>query len=210
MSSKAGMAGGTTEGIRWPVLYDLLVLVLTRGRDGAFREALLDLADLAPEHHVLDVGCGTGSLAIAASRRLGPGSVFGTDVSEPMLARARGKARRRGRNVAFRKADACDLPFETDSFDRVLMTTVLHMVPPSRRADCIGEMARVLRPGGRALIVDYGGPLDERRSMAARHGRHGAFDLYELREAMTASGFASVKAGPLGWLDLHYLLATAA
>lgn len=149
MSSKAGMAGGTTEGIRWPVLYDLLVLVLTRGRDGAFREALLDLADLAPEHHVLDVGCGTGSLAISASRRLGGGSVFGTDVSESMLARARGKARRRGRNVAFRKADACDLPFETDSFDRVLMTTVLHMVAPSRRADCIDEMARAeaRRPG---------------------------------------------------------------
>lgn len=210
MSSRQELAGGATEGLRWPLFYDLLVLVLTRGRDRAFREALLDLAELAPEHHVLDVGCGTGSLAISASRRLGPGSVSGTDISEPMLARARAKARRKGRDIAFRQVDACDLPFETDSFDRVLMTTVLHMVPASRRPDCIGEMARVLRSGGRALIVDYGGPLHERRSMAARHGRHGAFDLYALGQTMPASGFTAVETGALGWLDLHYVLATAA
>src|SRR5258708_37065863 len=97
--AKAGSsaAGGTeaNRGIGFPRLYDLLLLILTRGRDRAYREDLLDLAGVAPGHHVLDIGCGTGTQAIATWRRSQPGgSVVGVDISEKMRATARLNARR--------------------------------------------------------------------------------------------------------------------
>ena len=85
----------TGQGFDRPRLYDLMVLLLTRGRDRAYREELLDLVAASTGDHVLDIGCGTGTLAISAWRRVRPaGSVTGTDISEPMLAAARRKARR--------------------------------------------------------------------------------------------------------------------
>jgi SAM-dependent methyltransferase len=89
------------------------------------------------------------------------------------------------------------------------MTTVMHMVPVGLRAASLEEMARVLKPGGRALLVDYGGPLEAREAMSARHGPHGDFDLYPLKEPMRNAGFENVEAGPTGWLDLHFLRGTA-
>src|SRR5919109_324212 len=154
------IAAGPEEnrGIGFPRLYDLLLLVLTRGRDRAYRENLLDLAKVAPGQRVLDVGCGTGTQAIAAWRRTQPGgTVTGVDISEKMLAAARRKARRACLDIPFHRADAAELPFEEGSFDVVTITTVLHMVPEGRRRLCLREVARVLRPGGRLLVIDYAG-----------------------------------------------------
>ena len=81
------------------------------------------------------------------------------------------------------------------------------MVPETARRRVIGEMARVLKPGGRVLLVDFGGPLAERTGFSASHGRHGAFDLYDLRADMADAGFGHIEARPLGWLDLHFLRA---
>jgi ubiquinone/menaquinone biosynthesis C-methylase UbiE len=199
-----------SRGLRWPRFYDLMVLVLTRGRDRVYREKLLDLAGIGPGDNVLDIGSGTGTLAISAWRRVRPtGSVTGTDISKPMLAAARRKSRRAGAEIAFMEADATSLPFADASFDVVLMTTVMHMVPTAGRPKVLGEMARVLKPGGRALLVDYGGPLEARRKMSARHGAHGSFDLYGLEEDMKEAGFSNVRAGPTGWLDLHFLCGEA-
>ena len=63
---------GLSHGIGFPRHYDLLLLILTRGRERAYREDVLDLAGVAPDHHVLDIGCGTGTQAIAAWRRSQP------------------------------------------------------------------------------------------------------------------------------------------
>jgi ubiquinone/menaquinone biosynthesis C-methylase UbiE len=80
--------------------YDLLIWLLTLGRERRFREMLLDHARLQPGESVLDVGCGTGTLAIAAKRRVGPeGSVVGIDASQAMIARAIRKARKAGVDV---------------------------------------------------------------------------------------------------------------
>ena len=205
-------AGGGTEanrGIGFPCLYDLLLLILTRGRDRAYREDLLDLAGVAAGHCVLDIGCGTGTQAIAAWRRSKPGgSVVGVDISQKMLAAARRKARRAGLDVAFHHADVARLPFEDDRFDVVTITTVMHMVPQGRRRLGLREAARVLRRGGRLLLIDYASDPEDRRHWMAKHGPHRLFDLHSLRDPLSEEGFGKIEGGPLDWLSLHFLRGT--
>ena len=82
--------------------YDLLVWLLTHGRTRAFRTRMVNLARLEPGESVLDVGCGTGNLAIAAKRHVGEqGRVFGIDASPEMIARATSN-RERGIDVSFK------------------------------------------------------------------------------------------------------------
>lgn len=197
------------RGIDFPRVYDLLVLLLTRGRDRAYREDLLNLASVAPGDRVLDIGCGTGTQAIATWRRTQPGgSVVGVDISRNMLAVACGKARRAGFDIAFQHADAAQLPFEDDRFDVVTITTVLHMVPESRHRLSLREASRVLRRGGRLLLIDYAGDPGHRSHWTAKHGAHGRFDLHSLRDPLSEEGFVEIDGGPLDWLSLHFLRGT--
>lgn len=197
------------RGIDFPRIYDLLVLFLTRGRDRTYREDLLDLANIAPGDRVLDIGCGTGTQAIATWRRTQPGgSVVGVDISPNMLAVASGKARRAGFDIAFQHADAAQLPFDDDQFDVVTITTVMHMVPEGRRRQSLREASRVLRRGGRLLLIDYAGDPGHRSHWTAKHGAHGRFDLHSLRDPMSEEGFEEIDGGPLDWLSVHFLRGT--
>lgn len=198
-----------SHGIRFPRLYDLLLFILTGGRDHAYRKDVLDLAGIVPGHDILDVGCGTGTQAIETVRRTGPsGSVVGVDVSPNMLAAAQRKARRHGLSITFQQADAAALPFDDSRFDVVTITTVLHMVPPSRHQQCLREASRVLRCGGRLLLIDYAGALEDRRNFVSKLGPHRHFDLYGLRDSLSEVGFEQIDTGPLAWLDLHFLRGT--
>src|SRR5205085_3655875 len=101
--------------------YDLLAWLLTLGRERALRERLVDIARLTPGETVLDVGCGTGSLAVAAKRRVGPaGSVRGVDASPEMIAQARTKAVKGGLDITFDVARAEALPLPDPSVDIAL------------------------------------------------------------------------------------------
>src|SRR5262247_4792527 len=98
--------------------YDLLIWLITCGRERAFREKMLRLAHLEPGESVLDLGCGTGSLAIVAKRHVGPtGTVYGVDASPEMIARAEKKARKAGVEIGLRNAVAQALPFPDAHFD---------------------------------------------------------------------------------------------
>src|SRR5262245_56295978 len=113
----------TTTGrvLHWAARYDLLVWLLTHGRDRAFREQLVSLAGLAPGESVLDIGCGTGSLAIVAKREVGAtGKVVGIDPSSEMIARAKAKSAKVGLDIEFKNAVAEALPFPDAQFDTVL------------------------------------------------------------------------------------------
>src|SRR5262249_6889416 len=139
--------------------YDILIWLVTLGRERAFREKMLRLAHLEPGESVLDVGCGTGTLAIAAKRQVGTaGTVHGVDASPEMIARAEKKARKAGVKVAFKNAFAQSLPFPDAKFDVVLSTVMLHHLPQTARQELAIEIRRVLRPGGRVLAIDFGGP----------------------------------------------------
>lgn len=209
--------GGVTRGADGMVLhsaaaYDLLAWLATRGRERDFRERMLRLAHLEPGESVLDVGCGTGTLAIAAKRRAGPaGAVCGIDASPEMIARAGKKARKAGVEVVLQTALAQALPFPDGQFDVVTATIMLHHLPPKARQQCAREMRRVLKPGGRVLAVDFGGAARERRSLLDHlHRRHGHVNLPDLIALLGEAGLKSMESGAVGIRDLNFALATSA
>jgi SAM-dependent methyltransferase len=113
------------------------------------RRATREILALKPGERVLDVGSGPGFLAAEMAEDVGPdGSVVGVDPSDSMLALARGQAA----NVEFRAGGAGDLPVADGSFDVVVSTQVLEYVEDI--AGALAEARRVLRPGGRLMVLD--------------------------------------------------------
>jgi arsenite methyltransferase len=120
----------------------------------AQRRGVRQALGLRPGERVLDVGVGPGLLAAEMAAEVGPGGrVCGVDVSEPMLALARGRATAPGAApVELRRADATRLPYPAASFDAAVSTQVLEYVADVPGA--LAELHRVLRPGGRVLVLD--------------------------------------------------------
>ena len=190
--------------------YDLMVWLLMLGREGAFREKVLRLARLEPGESVLDVGCGTGTLAIAAKRHVWPtGTVYGIDASPEMLARASNKARKAGVEVFFKNGLAQALPFPNAQFDAVLSSVMLHHLPRKARLECACEMRRVLKPRGRVLVVDFGGAGEEKKGFLAHFHRHGYVKLRDIIGTLSEAGLNIAESGAVGLRDLHFVLAMA-
>lgn len=152
---------------RWRVfsrVYDP-VLALTM-REGRFRAAMLDRVDIAllQGGSVLDVGCGTGTFAIAFAARRPDVRVTGIDGDEEILARARAKAGADA--VEWQEGMAGELPFADDSVDVVTMSLVLHHLMPAQKREALAEIRRVLKPGGSFHIADWGPPHDPVMSAA--------------------------------------------
>ena len=188
--------------------YDVLAWLLTLGRERRFRERLTELARLQPGAAVLDVGCGTGTLAIVAKKRVGnSGTVIGIDASREMIERARRKARRAGVDVRFDSAIVEALPFPDASFDVVFSTLMLHHLPRAAREQCAHEMQRVLRPGGRVLAVDFVTPARERKGLLSRLHRHGSMALRDIVELLSGAGLRVEEFGAVGVSDLHFVSA---
>jgi ubiquinone/menaquinone biosynthesis C-methylase UbiE len=180
--------------------YDALVWVLTLGRERRFRRRLVELARIGAGESVLDVGCGTGTLAIVARERVGAaGRVGGVDPSPEMLARARRKAARAGADVRFDIASVDALPHPDGSFDAVVSSLMLHHLSDESRRRGMAEIARVLKPGGRFFALDVGGGAPGRRhGFLHRLNRHGEFDLEAVTPLLEAAGLRVVERGPLG------------
>ena len=193
-----------------PRIYDLQVWLATHGREQDLRETILRVARLTPGEAMLDVGCGTGTLATAARPRLGPaGEVIGLDASPEMIDSARHKARRAGVLVTFETGPAQALPFPDGRFDLVTCTLVLHHLPRRDREACLGEMRRVLKPGGRALIVDFATSSKQQGGLLHRLHRHGRVKPADILDLVARAGLRRAEDGPLPFRDLYYVLASA-
>ncbi len=165
-----GASAQETRGFvwNWARRYDLLLGVVTLGREEAFRQRIADLARLQPGEIVLDVGCGTGTLAMVARQRVGEtGRVSGIDPSPQMIARANRKAERVGPAIDFQVGVIEQLSFPDQSFDVVLSTFMMHHLPDDLKRRGLGEIARVLKPGGRLLVLDMKGPVGPWKSNIA-------------------------------------------
>lgn len=203
-----GSTGATLHSARF---YDWLASAYTLGREAQLRERTLNVAGVVAGEKVLDVGCGTGTLALAAKRRVGAsGSVRGIDASEEMIDRARAKSARRRLAVTFEVAAAQSLPFADAAFDVVLCSLAVHHLPEDARAGALAEMRRVLKPEGRALIVEFSrerGVWALLHPVALLHARRSPRILDEAEALMKRAGFATVATGPLGFGGLGYALA---
>ena len=138
--------------------YDTACRLYGLGRN--FRAETLRHAALKPGERFLDVGCGTGVLTRMAAEIVGAsGLALGIDPAPRMIAVARKNAAG-GSRAEFRLAAIERLPFESGSFDVAVASLMLHHLPPDLKLDGLGEVYRVLRPGGRLIVVDLDRPAN--------------------------------------------------
>jgi ubiquinone/menaquinone biosynthesis C-methylase UbiE len=179
-------------GWRYDLLEWIFDALVFRGKLRALRERAADLAELRPRDHVLDVGCGTGTLALIALARVGPGGrVVGIDPGRDQIARARAKAARHHLAPTFEVGTVEHLPFESQTFDVALSTIMLHHLPPDLRRQGLVEVVRVLKPAGRLVVADFR-EARARSSGSPRWGlRHGG--VRDLPELVAAAGMAEIR-----------------
>jgi ubiquinone/menaquinone biosynthesis C-methylase UbiE len=138
--------------------YDPVVAVTSR--EGAFKRRLLEHARIKDGEAVLDIACGTGTLAIDIKKANPKAKVSALDGDRAILQRARGKAKDAGVKIEFQRGLSNELPYDGRSFDVVVTTLFFHHLTDEAKADTAEEIRRVLRLGGRVLIADWGRPQD--------------------------------------------------
>jgi len=188
-------AGRVLHGARW---YDLFGRVISLGRDKAIREKLIQLAAPARGEKVLDVGCGTGTLAIALKSSVGTGEVHGIDASPEMIEVAKEKAAKAGSDIDFQVALIEAIPFPDATFDLVTISLMLHHLPDDLKRTGLDEIRRVLKPGGRFMAMDFAAhshsPLGHLLSICG-HSR-GESTVDKLTPMLKDAGFSGVEGIP--------------
>jgi ubiquinone/menaquinone biosynthesis C-methylase UbiE len=180
--------------------YDSYMRTMTLGRERALRDLTVSLAGVKPGDAVLEVGCGTGTLTLAAKRRAGPtGKVYGIDIIPTMIELSQRKAAQANLDVTFQAGGIDDIPFPASQFDVVMCSFMIFHMSDGVRRKGIAEIYRVLKPGGRWLALDLALPAQPvQRAIAQRLlGGMLEHDLRELLPLMTAAGFADVEVAPV-------------
>jgi len=175
-------------------LYDPIVKLL--GGEAA-RKVLIDQAALRAGHHILEIGCGTGTLTTQIKRLHPDVEVVGLDPDPKALARAKRKAIRASVGIQFDPGFADELPYQEASFDRVFSCFMFHHLPADDRGQTLREARRVLKRGGEFHMLDFEGPQDGTGSFLARlfHSSDRLKDNSESRvlSLMRQAGFADPK-----------------
>jgi len=197
--------------------YDSYMRKVTFGRERTLRETTVSLAQVKPGDCVLEVGCGTGTLTLAAKRQAGPsGKAFGIDVIPGMIELSQRKAAQANEDVTFQLGSIDDIPFSANQFDVVMCSFMIFHMSEMMRRKGIAEIYRVLKPQGRLLVLDLALPTQPLPRTIARMLLGGMLqhDLRELRPLMEASGFSDVEIAPvkfriLGLSVLSFVRGTA-
>jgi ubiquinone/menaquinone biosynthesis C-methylase UbiE len=151
-----------------------------------------------PGDSVLEVGCGTGTLTLAAKRQAGPsGKVYGIDVIPGMIEVSQRKAAQTNEEVSFQPGSIDNLPFADKLFDVVLCSFMIFHMSEATRRKGIAEIYRVLKPQGRLLVLDLASTPSSSTNTQGSSGDMPPHDLQELVELMEASGFSDIESGPV-------------
>lgn len=170
----------------------LMDALLFRGQLKMMRRTALDFAAVQPGETALDVGCGSGTLALLAQSRVGAmGRVYGIDPGPGQIAIARAKALRRGLPATFDVGVIERLAFPDQTFDVVFSTLMMHHLPTPLKRAGLAEIARVLKPGGRLVIADFARKQDRRGR--ARRFHAGGSDIQSLTALLEEAGFTRIE-----------------
>lgn len=162
--------------------YDKANTVLSGGVHHLWRKKLVKWSGIGKGRSVLDCATGTGDLAIEFAKAVGPeGLVIGTDFCREMIDLAPEKARQAGVDVGFKTADVTNLPFADGQFDLSSIAFGIRNVENTRQG--ISELARVVKPGGTVMILEFGQP--------AIPGFREAYNFYSRKVLPTIGGWVT-------------------
>ena len=178
--------------------YDSYMKKMTFGREHLLREETVRLAQVVPGNSVLEVGCGTGTLTLAAKRQAGQsGKVCGIDIIPGMIEASQQKAAQAKEDIIFQLGSIDNIPFPEKQFDVVLCSfMIFHMAEMTMRKG-ITEIRRVLKPQGVWLVLDLALPTQTFQRFVAQRLFGGMLqhDLHELLPLMEAAGFSNIEIG---------------
>lgn len=194
-------------------LYDPLVRLMGFDRS---RQELISQANIQPDHHILDIGCGTGTFVVLLKRQYPSVHVIGLDPDQKALRRAEKKIRRAGVSVQLDRGFADQLPYEPQSFDRVFSSFMFHHLEEREKKKTLDEVRRVLKPRGSFHLLDFTADNGSHGYLARLSHSHALMkDNTDARllQLMNTAGFASaekVKGGSMlfGLLQTAYYRAS--
>lgn len=192
------------EGWRYDLKEWFFDTFLFRGKLRELRQRTADLAHIQSGEKVLDVGCGTGTLAILVALRVGAtGKVFGIDPGAQQIASARFRASQSNLPIEFKVGVIEHLDFPARTFDVALSTLMMHHLSDKLKRQGLAELFRVLYPGGRLVIADFKRP--EQRPTERGHFGPGGIRIQEFATLVKEVGFSEVEAEemPLPRFSVH-------
>jgi ubiquinone/menaquinone biosynthesis C-methylase UbiE len=176
--------------------YDTYMRRVTLGREHVLRDMTVSLAQVTTGDSVLEVGCATGTLTLAAKRQVGEsGKVCGIDVIPGMIEASQRKAAQANVDAVFQLGSIDDLPFPADQFDAVMCSFMIFHMSETVRRKGITEIYRVLKPGGRLVVLDFALPTQPLPRVIVKllFGSMMQHDLQELLPLMETSGFSAME-----------------
>jgi ubiquinone/menaquinone biosynthesis C-methylase UbiE len=190
--------------IHWAGPYDALTNYILRPS----QKSIGALAQIKAGDRVLDVGCGSGRLTLAAQEWAGPdGQAVGLDPAQEMIQVARRNAERAHSTAKFEVGVVESLPFPDGSFDVVLNRLMLHHLPWDLKQRGLAEMRRVLKPGGVCLVVDFEPPKSGLLRLIVEKAMTpmANVDVREYVPLLAEAGFTGIETGPTSSKLLSYV-----
>jgi ubiquinone/menaquinone biosynthesis C-methylase UbiE len=170
--------------------------VLAGRQHEAFRQHVLELADLEGGEWLLDAGCGTGMMALRIAARYPGCAVHGIDLSPKMIAAARRDTEEQGLKVDFRVGSITDLPYPGNSFGVVITNIMYHHLDLAEKRQAVTQIARVLKPGGRYVSAEFG---PRARNALQRHLAKGEYTLYPSHLSEAGLSITHEELGVFAW-----------